>query len=118
MPEHAEIARSPSSAAMEEVRKAEREAGRILEEAKKNAAAILAEARENAASLQREKEGDFSMKKAELLGRGKEKVAALKEKSLEQGRERIAAFVKASNKGQDGAVALVLEAFEREISPS
>lgn len=102
--------------ALEDVRKAEAEADRIVEDARKKAAAIVSGAKEKAAHLLRQRKEETGQKKAQLEARRKEKADAAREKVLAEGSAEIKSLRKLSEKKTDDAVELVLEAFEREAS--
>lgn len=102
-------------AVLEDVRKAESDADRILDEARLKSAAIVAEAREKAAQSLKENQEELASKLAQFAERRKEKMLALREKARSEGADELRSLRKAGEKKLDDAVALVLEAFESEI---
>lgn len=102
--------------ALEEVRAAEREADRIIEDASRKKEAIISEARAKAARFLKEKEDELAKRKAELMERQKEKLLASRSKVLGEGSDRLKSLRKSAERKEGDSAELVLEAFENEIS--
>ena len=101
--------------ALEEVRAAEREAERIIEDASRKKEAIIGEARAKAAQFLKGKEEGLAKGKAEAMERLKEKLLASRSKVLGEGSDKLKSLRKSAERKVDEAAELVLEAFENEI---
>ena len=104
--------------ALEEIRKAENEADRLVEEAKRKSSSIISEAKEKAAKMLKETEERLAQKKAQSEGHRKEKTLELRSKILGEGSIELKSLRKSAAKKTDEAAELVLEAFDREVSNS
>lgn len=104
------------SNALDEVRAAEKEADRIIEDSNRKKEAIISEARVKAAQFLKEKEDELAKRKAESMERLKEKLLASRNKVLGEGSDRLKALKKSAERKVDEAVELVVEAFDNEIS--
>ncbi|MBI2143239.1 hypothetical protein HYU20_02755 [Candidatus Woesearchaeota archaeon] len=102
--------------ALEEVRAAEKEADRIIEDSNRKKEAIISEARAKVARFLKEKEDDFAKRKAESMERLKEKLVTSRSKVLGEGSDKLKSLRKSAEREVDEAVELVVEAFESEIS--
>ncbi|MBI2143615.1 hypothetical protein HYU17_00495 [Candidatus Woesearchaeota archaeon] len=100
---------------LEEVKAAEGEADKIVEQARQQSQGIISEARSNSARLLKEKEDELSIRKAHSLEKQKERVLAARQKLLAEGSEKLESLEKSAGRNAADAVALVMEAFEREI---
>lgn len=102
--------------ALDEVRKAEKEADNMIADAGRKRDAILSEARAKAAQFLKTREEELAKMKAEAVESLKAKLLAAKGKMLGEGSDKIKAFRKSAEKKTGEAVQLVLEAFGDEIS--
>ncbi|MBI2550536.1 hypothetical protein HYV83_05155 [Candidatus Woesearchaeota archaeon] len=101
--------------ALEEIKQAENDAERLVEDSGKRKESIIAEGRVKAAQFLKEKEEGLAREKAEALEHQKEKALAAREKVLAEGRDKLKSLRKSAEKQADGAVELVMDAFEKEI---
>ena len=101
--------------ALAEIRQAEKDAERMIDEANQKKVAILAQARARVAELAKESEAERVKKRAQLQEKQQEKVAASREKLLAEGAENLKAIQRAGEKKIGDAVALVLDAVEKEL---
>ena len=101
--------------ALDEIKDAEKEADRIIEDAEKKKQKIISDARLSAAQFLKDREAELAGKKAQAIGRQKEKLLAAREKILGEGVDELKSLRKNAEKRADEAIALVLEAFEKEI---
>lgn len=102
--------------ALEEVRQAEKEADRIIEDASRKKEAIIGEARAKAARFLKDGGEELAERKAESIERLKEKLLASRSKILGEGSDKLKSLRKSAEMKTDEAAELVLEAFENEIS--
>ncbi len=102
--------------ALEEVRAAEKDADRIIEDSNRKKEVVISEARAKAARFLKEREDELAKKKAEAVERLKEKLLASRSKVLGEGSDKLKSLRKSAERKVDEAVELVLEAFENEIS--
>ena len=101
--------------ALEEIKQAENDAERLVEDSGKRKESIIADGRVKAAQFLKEKEEGLAREKADTLERQKEKALAAKEKLLGEGRDKLKSLRKSAEKRIDDAVELVMDAFESEI---
>ena len=101
--------------ALDEIKDAEKEADRIVEEAEKQKQKIISDSRMQAAQFLKGREAELADGKAESIERHKEKILAAREKMLGEGSSGLKLLRKSAEKRAEEAVALVLEAFEKEI---
>lgn len=101
--------------ALDEIKDAEKEADNLLEEAEKQKQKIISGARLAAAQFLKDREAGLSEKKAQMIERQKEKIAAAREKILGEGMGELKSLRKNAGKRANDAIDLVLEAFEKEI---
>ena len=102
--------------ALEEIRQAEREADKLIQDAARRKDAIISEARAKAARFLKDREEELAKNKAESLEGLKEKLLATRSKVLAEGADSIKALRKSGEKKTEDAAELVLEAYESEIS--
>ncbi|MBI3036214.1 hypothetical protein HYY73_00435 [Candidatus Woesearchaeota archaeon] len=102
--------------ALEEVKQAENDAERLVEDSAKRKESIIAEGRVKAARFLKEKEEGLAGEKADALERQKEKALAAREKVLAEGMEKLKSLRRSAEKQTDDAVELVMDAFEKEIA--
>ncbi|MBI2145235.1 hypothetical protein HYU18_02825 [Candidatus Woesearchaeota archaeon] len=101
--------------ALDEVREAERDAERLVEEAKLKALSIVSEARAKASQLLKDREAELSRNGEQLSEKQGERLRALREKILAEGSSELKSLRRAAEKKSDAAVGLVLDAVEKEI---
>lgn len=101
---------------LDEIKQAENDADRIVEDARKKSAAIVAGAKEKAAEILRQGSEEAARVSGQLAGKRQEKLQAVREKVLGEGAAEIKSLRKSGEKRVEEAVGLVLEAFEMEIS--
>ncbi|MBI2175847.1 hypothetical protein HYU40_00670 [Candidatus Woesearchaeota archaeon] len=102
--------------ALEEIRQAEKEADRIIEDAGRRKEAVISEARAKAAQFLKDKEKELAKGKASSMENLKEKLLAARSKVLSEGSEKVKVLRKSGEKKVSEAAELALEAFENEIS--
>ena len=102
--------------ALEEIRQAEKEANKLIQDAARRKDAMISEARAEAAQFVKDREEELAKNKAESLQDLKEKLLATRVKVLSEGAESIKALRKSGEKKTSEAAELVLEALENEIS--
>ena len=101
--------------ALDEIKDAEKEADRIVEEAEKQKQKIISDSRMRAAQFLKDREAELAEKKAQMIERQKEKISAAREKMLSEGMSELKSIRKNAEKRANDAIDLVLEAFEKEI---
>ena len=101
--------------ALDEVKGAEKEADRLVEDTKHRGAKLIAEVRKKADEYVKNSEEELAKKKAQLMEHQKVKVLAAREKVLAEGLDRLKSLRKSAEKRAAEAVDVVLEAFEKEI---
>ena len=101
--------------ALDEVKGAEKEADRLVEEEKRKVVKFIAEVRNKAAQYVKESEEDLAKKKAQLMEHQKVKILAARERVLADGLDRLKLLRRSAEKREAEAVDVVLEAFEKEI---
>ena len=102
--------------ALEEVRQAEKEASKLIEDAASRKEAIVSEAKAKAARFLNDRKEELAKDKAESVQDLKEKLLATRSKMLSEGAAGIKALRKYGEKKTGEAAELVLEALENEIS--
>ena len=105
-----------AGAALDEVRKAESEAERLVADAKKKAAAIVLDARGKASQFLKDREHELAVRKAQLEAKRSERMLAIREKAMAGGSLELKSLRKSAERKVDDAVGIVLDGFEREIS--
>ena len=98
-----------------EIKDAEKEADRIVEEAEKQKQKIISDSRMRAAQFLKDMEAELAEGKAQAIERQKEKIAAGREKILGEGMNELKSLRKNAEKRVNDAIDLALEAFEKEI---
>ncbi len=104
-----------AGSALEEIRQAESDADRIVENARKKAAAIVAGAREKATQVLEQGREDAARISGQISGKRQEKLQAVREKVLDDGAAGLKSVKKSGEAMLGEAVGIVLEAFEGEI---
>ena len=102
--------------ALEEIRQAEREAGKLIQDAGRRKDAIISEARTKATQFLKDREEELAKNKAESIESLKVKLLATRGKMLSEGADSIKALKKSGEKKTSEAAEFVLEALESEIS--
>lgn len=102
--------------ALEEIRQAEKEADRIIEDAAHRKGAIISEARAKAARFLKDREEELAKGKAKSMEQLKEKLLAARSKVLSEGSERVKALRKSGERKISEAAELAIAAFENEAS--
>jgi vacuolar-type H+-ATPase subunit H len=102
--------------ALEEIKVAEKESERMIEEGGRKKAAIIADAKAKAAQILKEKTGEISADRARSIEKQNERALAAKQKVLDEGETELKAVRKSAEKNVADAVSLVLDAFDKEIS--
>lgn len=102
--------------ALEEVKDAEKESERIVEEAHRQRVTIIADARTKATQFLKEKEEELARDKAQTMERQKARIMAAKEKVLAEGLEKLKSLRKSAEKRTDAALECTMESFEKTIS--
>lgn len=102
--------------ALEEVKDAEKESEKIVEEVHRQMAAIIADARTKAAQFLKEKEEELARGKAQAMERQKARIMATREKVLAEGLEKLKSLRKAAERRTGAALECVMESFEKTIS--
>ena len=104
--------------ALNEVKGAEKEAERLVEDEKQKAAKLMAEARNKSLHYVKSSDDDLSRKNAQLMERQKEKIQAAAEKVLADGLEKLKILKKSAEKKTAEAAEMVVEAFEKDVMKS
>ncbi len=101
--------------ALGEIKDAEKEADRIVEEAGKQRQKIISDSRMRAAQFLKDREAELAEGKTEAMERQKEKILVAREKILGEGLNELKSIRKNAEKRVNDTINLVLEAFEKEI---
>ena len=104
--------------ALNEVKGAEKEAERLVEDEKQKAAKLIAEAKNKSLQYVKNSGDELARKKTQLIERQKEKILAATEKVLADGIEKLKLLKKSAEKKTAEAAEMVVEAFEKEIMKS
>ncbi|MBI2141376.1 hypothetical protein HYU16_03035 [Candidatus Woesearchaeota archaeon] len=100
---------------LDEIKGAEKEADRLVEEAERQKQKIMADSRLRAAQFLKDREAELAEGKVQAVERQKEKIAAGREKILGEGVSELKSIRRNAEKRANDAIDLVLEAFEKEI---
>ena len=101
--------------ALNEVKGAEKEAERLVEDEKQKAAKLVAEVRNKSSQYVKNSGDELARKKAQLIERQKEKIMAAREKALADGMDKLKLLKRSAEKKTAEAAEMVVEAFEKEV---
>ena len=101
--------------ALNEVKGAEKEAERLVEDEKQKSAKLMAEVRNKSSQYVKNSSDELARKKAQLIERQKEKIMAAREKALADGMDKLKLLKRSAEKKTAEAAEMVVEAFEKEV---